>query len=194
MKHMFLIIAALLAIPSLTPVAADEAVKADEAGWAALAEPGAVGLMRHALAPGTGDPAGFEIGRCATQRNLDDRGRAQARATGAAIRARQITFDLVLASAWCRSRETAELMDVGPVETFEAINSFFGNRGAAAAQTSATRALLRDLPADGRALLVTHQVNISALTGQGARSGEIIVIRMDAQGNLTVTGEILIDP
>ncbi|MGR3547141.1 MAG: histidine phosphatase family protein, partial [Roseovarius sp.] len=61
----------------------------------ALKAPGVVALMRHALAPGTGDPAAFRLGDCATQRNLDARGRAQAQETGAALRTAGITFDQV---------------------------------------------------------------------------------------------------
>ena len=77
--------------------------------WDALREPGAVAIMRHALAPGGGDPAGFDVTDCATQRNLDDRGRDQARAIGAALRERGFTFGRVLTSQWCRCRDTATL-------------------------------------------------------------------------------------
>ena len=148
----------------------------------ALTQPGVVALMRHALAPGTGDPAGFDLEDCATQRNLDARGRAQARRVGAALRAGGVRFDEVWTSQWCRARETAELVEMGDVQEKAPLNSFFGGRGNRAAQTEATRALIAGLPPDARVLIVTHQVNITALTGQGVASGEIIAARRTADG------------
>ena len=71
--------------------------------WDALSEPGAIAIMRHALAPGTGDPANLTVGDCSTQRNLDERGRDQARTIGPALRGRGIVFDAVLSSQWCRT-------------------------------------------------------------------------------------------
>jgi phosphohistidine phosphatase SixA len=147
-----------------------------------LHEPGVVALMRHALAPGTGDPAAFSLEECGTQRNLDARGRAQARRTGAALREAGVSFDAVWTSQWCRSRDTAILMGMGPVEEKPPLNSFFAGRGDRAAQTAATRKLIAAMPADARLLLVTHQVNITALTGLGVASGEIIVTRRTEQG------------
>lgn len=165
------------------------------AGWAndwdALAQPGAVAVMRHALAPGTGDPAGFRLDDCATQRNLDDRGRAQARAIGAELRARGIAFDRVFSSRWCRARETAELLGLGPVADLPALDSFFADRSRRELQTRETLALLAGL--DGPAMLVSHQVNISALTGTAPRSGEVLVIRL-RDGGVEVLGRILIAP
>lgn len=159
--------------------------------WAALEEPGAMAIMRHALAPGTGDPAAFEIGDCSTQRNLDDRGRAQARAIGAAFRERGIAFDRVLTSQWCRCRETADLLDLGEVSDAPALNSFFQDRSTRAKQTEEARALIAE--ASGPMMLVTHQVNISALTGQFTRSGEVLVIRLDGD-DVEILGSILIEP
>ncbi len=160
-------------------------------GWAALEEPGAFAIMRHALAPGTGDPSELALGDCATQRNLDDRGRAQARAIGAAFRARGVRFDAVLSSQWCRCRETADLLDLGAVTEDPAFNSFFRNRSEAPARTRAALALLADRGI--RRMIVTHQVNISALTGQFTQSGEVLVVR-HAGDRLDVLGRILIGP
>ncbi len=160
--------------------------------WDALEAPGSIAIMRHALAPGVGDPAIFTLGDCSTQRNLDARGRAQAERLGAAFRERGIRFEAILSSQWCRSMETATLMDLGPVEPFVALNSFFRGRGDAQAQTQDVRARLREN--DARLLLVTHAVNIRALTGAGARSGEVLVIRPDDSGNWEVAGRILIAP
>lgn len=146
------------------------------ASWDALRQPGAVALMRHALAPGFGDPPSFTLGDCSTQRNLDDRGRAQARAVGDAFRARGVRVDRVLTSQWCRCRETAELLGLGPVEEVAALNSFFADRSTADAQTRATRAMLAALPDGVLPVVVTHQVNITALTGIFPSSGELVFV------------------
>ncbi len=176
-----LLIALLLAPPAL-------------AQWEALGRPGTVAIMRHAIAPGTGDPADFRLGDCSTQRNLDERGRAQARAIGAAIREAGITIDRVLTSQWCRSRETAELLGLGPVEEMPALNSFFGDRSTRDAQTEQLRAFLAELPGDQRVVMVTHQVNITALTGRGVASGEVFVLDVAQDGAVEVLDEILIRP
>ena len=159
--------------------------------WDAFAQPGAVAIMRHALAPGTGDPPNLTIGDCATQRNLDDRGRAQAEAIGAALRERGITFDTVLSRQWCRTLETAELLDVGPVVEDPALNSFCRDRSTREQQTAQTRELIAKT--EGRLMLVTHQVNISALTRQGTRCGEVLIVRLADEG-AEVLGSVLIDP
>ena len=176
----------------VTLVLAASAV-ADEAGWAAAERPGAVLLMRHALAPGTGDPANFTLDDCSTQRNLSDAGREQARRIGEAFKERGIEIDEVLTSQWCRCRETAELLDLGPVRDFPAINSFFRNRTSEVAQTRETLDYLRQQPDDLRPFLVTHQVNVTALTDVFPRSGEVIVIDVSPSGDVEVLGRILID-
>lgn len=162
--------------------------------WAALAQPGSIALMRHALAPGGGDPDGFVLGDCSTQRNLDERGRDQARRIGVALRDAGIRFDAVWSSAWCRSHDTARLMQMGEVELRPSLNSFFAGRGNRQAQTKDTLAALSALPDKARVLLVTHQVNITALTGVVPASGEIIVTRLRPDGTLEVTGRVNIAP
>jgi hypothetical protein len=165
---------------------------ASEAGWEALTRPGAVALMRHALAPGTGDPPQFTLGDCATQRNLDGRGRAQAQRIGEAFRDRGIAVDRVLTSEWCRCRETAELLDLAPVEPLSSLNSFFQDRAQREPRTEATRAFLAAVPDDERLVLGTHYVNIVALTGRPPRSGGIVVVDVASDGTVTVLGEITI--
>lgn len=181
MRHFLTIILALLLTPAIA--------QADD--WEALNAPGAHAIMRHALAPGTGDPANFDVTDCSTQRNLDDRGRAQARAIGQALKTRGITFDRILTSQWCRSRETAELLDLGPVTEEPALNSFFQNRSTADVQTDATAQIAKD--ANGPVMMVAHQVNITALTGVFPSSGEIVVFRATDQG-IEVLGQIEIAP
>ncbi|XWN31676.1 MAG: histidine phosphatase family protein [Devosia sp.] len=166
------------------------AAHASEAAWAALREGGAAAIMRHALAPGTGDPPNFKLGECATQRNLDERGRTQARAIGQAFRENGVVVDRVLSSAWCRSTETAQLLGLGEVETFAPLNSFFADRTTRQQQTDATAAFLAQLPEGVTPVLVTHQVNITALTGRFASSGEIVVITVADDGAVDVVGDI----
>lgn len=145
-------------------------------------------LLRHALAPGTGDPAGFRLGDCTTQRNLSAEGRDQARRIGAAFRQRNIAVVQVLSSQWCRSLDTATLMALGPVEPFEPLNSFFSDRSPAAAQTAQIRDYLRSQPNRGVIIMVTHQVNITALTGVVPGSGQAVVVTLDERGNLGQVG------
>ncbi|MDY8110431.1 histidine phosphatase family protein [Fulvimarina sp. 2208YS6-2-32] len=148
-------------------------------------------VMRHAIAPGTGDPASFRIGDCATQRVLSDEGREQARAIGERLRKAGVRIDVVLTSQWCRCRETAELMDVGPVEDAPFLNSFFRNRDKADAQRQAAVARLRELTAQGRkALFVTHQVNVTGLTGVYPSSGEIVLVAIGEDGGIETHGSI----
>ena len=83
---------------------------ADDALWDALRQGGHVLYIRHALTePGFGDPPGFELADCSTQRNLSDAGRAQARRMGEALRSREVPIGEVLSSPWCRCVETARL-------------------------------------------------------------------------------------
>jgi phosphohistidine phosphatase SixA len=164
---------------------------ADDALWAALADGGHVALMRHARAPGTGDPPGFRLEDCSSQRNLDQAGRDQARRTGEVFRERGVTVGRVLSSQWCRCLETARLLALGEVEPMAALNSFFGERARAPAQTAAVRAFLADANAAGPSqVLVTHQVNITALTGIFPASGEIVVLRLGGPDIFAVRGTI----
>ncbi len=159
-----------------------------------LDTPGTVALMRHALAPGGGDPANFKINDCSTQRNLSDQGRAQARRIGQMMRDAGVRFDQVWTSQWCRTRETAMLLDVGPVTDQPALNSFFQDRSTAQSQRQDVLDALAILPKDAKVLLVTHQVNISALAGTSTWSGEIIVARRNADGSLSPVDNIQIAP
>ena len=100
---------------------------ADTVGaWEALRRGGAIALIRHADAPGgAGDPPGFKLEDCSTQRNLSEKGRAQAEALGAEFRKRQLAITRLVSSPWCRCLETAKLMAVGPVEVDAAFSNAF---------------------------------------------------------------------
>lgn len=167
---------------------------AQPAGDALLRQAAAGGhvlLMRHAIAPGTGDPAGFRVDDCATQRNLDEAGRVQARRFGERMRAAGVAAPLVYASRWCRASETAALLGFGePRHAPDALDSFFATRGKAQASTRALRNLIDSLPRDRPAILVTHQVNITGLTDVFPASGEAILLRRGAGDGFTVVGRV----
>jgi len=152
------------------PVALDEAARRLAAG-------GWILMMRHAATePGVGDPPAFRLGDCSTQRNLSAAGREQARQAGATMRAAGVRIHDVRTSQWCRCRDTAELA-FGQAEDWPALNSFFASRGSESAQTGQVLAWAATLDAGRNAMLVTHQVNISAVMGQFAAPGEVVVGR-----------------
>jgi phosphohistidine phosphatase SixA len=159
--------------------------------WQMLRERDAVAMLRHALAPGTGDPASFELGDCSTQRNLSADGRAQARVIGERFRANGILRAEVRSSQWCRCLETARLLDLGPVVPLPALNSFFRERAQGAGQTRALLDHLREWRRSLPLVLVTHQVNITSLTDAFPASGEIVVLRPgDEPAAVEVLGRI----
>jgi phosphohistidine phosphatase SixA len=158
--------------------------------WTSLAAGGNFVLMRHAIAPGGGDPPGFRLGDCRTQRNLSDEGRGQARSTGEAFRSRGIPVDRVLTSQWCRCRETAELLNLAPIEEYAVLNSFFSDRSSAASQTETLRQFIGETALQGNIVLVTHQVNITELTGVFPASGEMVVVRPDGRGGFELVGRL----
>jgi len=181
-------------IPSPTPSSANlPPVPASEAEiWSQLRQgQGYVILFRHALAPGTGDPANFQVDDCSTQRNLSDEGRQQARRTGAVLREQSITVGRVLSSQWCRCLETARLMDVGPVEPFPVLNSFFQDRSTEQSQTEQLREfILQNRETSGVTVMVTHQVNITAISNIVPQSGAAVVMRATASDEIELVGEI----
>ncbi len=184
-------IAALwLALVLAIPCASAHAAADGERAWAALAEPGHALLMRHARAPGTGDPAGFTLGDCSTQRTLNDAGREQARGIGERLRAHGIKERPVFTSRWCRCRETAEFLGVGPVEPLDGLNSFYGDHYTEADVLPILRAFLRLRPLDPPPVLVTHQVVITALTGEFASEGEMFIVRVADDGSVNLVARI----
>ena len=151
---------------------------------AAMETAGLVVLMRHAEAPGTGDPPDFKLDDCATQRNLGDGGRAQAARIGERLRQLGVDQAQGLSSQWCRCLETARLLDLGPVKEMPALNSFFGRQEEEKDRTTQLRQFLADLPRDGKpVVLVTHQVTVTALTGIFPASGEAVLLRANGTPN-----------
>jgi len=151
-------------------------------------------MIRHALAPGFGDPDDFQIGDCSTQRNLDDRGREQARDIGKWLRSKGITSARVYSSQWCRCLETAALIDMGPVTELPALNSFFELTQDREPNLKALREFIAEQPSDGvLIILVTHLVTISAIADQGVSSGEGVLIELHQDATYGVVGRLNFD-
>jgi phosphohistidine phosphatase SixA len=147
-------------------------------------------IFRHAIAPGTGDPSGFVLHDCSTQRNLSEEGRQQAIHIGDAFRDRNIPVTHVFSSQWCRCLETARLLNLGEVQPLPALNSFFGDRTQSVEQTAKVRqVLLENSDEPGVIVLVTHQVNITALSDVVPQSGEAIVMQIN-DNQLKILGQL----
>ena len=162
-----------LSLITTSGVGADDS----EEGWAALARGGHVALIRHGNAPPGygGDPPGFKIDDCKTQRNLDDLGREQARALGEAFRTHGVRVERVLSSPWCRCVETARLMAVGPVETSWALVPDAESR--ARLRLAELRELVSAWRGAGTLVLVTHAFTVRALLGFLPIQGETVVLK-----------------
>lgn len=151
---------------------------------------GVVFLMRHALAPGMGDPQNFDVNDCKTQRLLSEEGRIQARMVGEKFRQSGLESARVKSSQWCRCKETARLLNLGVVEEIQFLNSFFDTPEREGPQTTALRKWLFHQASSSGLILVTHQVNITALTGVVPSSGELVVIRLKKPFAIEVVGTI----
>lgn len=179
-------LAGLVLLLPLAPAAAAE----DEALWALLKGGGQIVLIRHASTdPATGDPPGFRLDDCATQRNLSAAGRDEARRLGEALRARGVPLGRVLSSRWCRCLETARLA-FAAVEPWPALDSFFGDRSREPEQTEAVRAVAGERPPEGNLILVTHGFNIRALTGILPAPAEMVVLTPQGSGAFRVAGRL----
>ena len=130
-------------------------------------------FLRHAMAPGFGDPENFSLLDCSTQRNLNENGRKQARAIGFSINKSGVRFNEIISSDWCRCKETAELLNIGKWQTFLGLNSFFQAYVEKAVTLRELDLKLKKLK-NGVTLMITHQVVISAVTGISVTSGEMV--------------------
>jgi broad specificity phosphatase PhoE len=158
--------------------------------WQRLQGGGLVLLVRHAATdPGIGDPPGFALAQCRTQRNLSAGGRREAEALGAAVRAHGVPVGQVLSSRWCRCLDTARLAfgRAAPEPLLDSL--FLQDAGQVRTATAALRARLA-APADGaNTVLVTHDINIRALVDESVAPGEVLVLRA-APGRLEVLGRL----
>lgn len=189
-RRELLVTGAALALP-VRAAPSDAVEQALRGGLAA----GGVLMFRHALAPGTFDPPGFKLGDCATQRNLNDEGRRQARQIGAWFSARQLRPTRVRSSPWCRCLETARLAFGDRVEAWDALGSpRAGNDEANAQALAQLRAGLATVVKRraGFEVWVTHMFVFSALLGEGAGSGDSVLLGLSEDGaprvNVRLTG------
>jgi broad specificity phosphatase PhoE len=177
-------------------LAASRMSLAQSDAWALLRQPGHVAFMRHSDAPGFGgygDPPGFKLEDCATQRNLSEEGRAHAKRTGEAFRNKGVAFDRVLSSPWCRCKETAQLAMGNEAEVFTPLSNLVGRGEHRDAQVKALKAYLAGLDGKTRVLFVTHGIVVNALTGVSLASGEMAIVEPGAGGEPKVVGRLKVD-
>jgi phosphohistidine phosphatase SixA len=173
----------LLAIPA-------GAFAGNEALWDLLRGGGQIVLMRHATTtPGVGDPPGFRLDDCTTQRNLTEAGREEARRIGAIFQDRGIPVGRVLSSRWCRCLETARLA-FGRAEHWAALDSNFEDRNREPESTAAIRARANQRLANGNLILVTHGANIVPITGSQPAPGEFFVLTPEDGGRFRIAGRL----
>ena len=148
-------------------------------------------MIRHALAPGNGDPPNFKIGDCATQRNLDDTGRNQARSIGVWLRNNGVTSARVYSSQWCRCLETARLLNLGPVKEMAALNSFYERTQDREPNLKALNDFISQQPVKGELIiLVTHFVTIADIAGTSVSSGGGALLALHEDAPYTVVGRL----
>ena len=147
-------------------------------------------FIRHAYAPGNGDPAGFNLNDCSTQRNLSDDGRKQAQRIGEFFNKNKIEIDKVLSSEWCRCKETAKIAFKN-YSTNSFLNSFYSSKFSKNKdkQVKAFNYYIKNLEIEKNLIFVTHYVFISEVLNYGPSSGEIVV----SDKNLNIIGSIEID-
>jgi phosphohistidine phosphatase SixA len=193
MRRMRLVIFTVLLLLGLCGTA--QVAGADDAAdaWKALRAGGHVALMRHADAPGgVGDPPGFRVDDCATQRNLSEKGRADAEKIGSRLKGEGIAFEKILSSPWCRCIDTVRLMDLGTVETEATFGNVVVLKDQRQTLTARARALIAQWTAGGNLLVVSHGANIQALTGVWLASGEIVVVK-GGSDRAEPVGRLLLD-
>ena len=183
---------ALLILLALTCTSAP-ATDDPAALWALLKQGGRVALVRHAATSGgAGDPPGFRLEDCKTQRNLVPRGKEDAKALGERFRAHGVKVDKVLTSKWCRCRETAALMGLGKAEVAPTFNNAFTLSDRVDQLTAGARKVVAAWRGPGTLVVHTHGANLRPLTGIDPGEGGMVVVTPDAKsaGGFRVEGGI----
>lgn len=142
-------------------------------------------LMRHADAPGYGDPKGYQLDQCATQRNLGEAGKKQSQIIGKWLKSQGISNALIFSSPWCRCLDTAKLLDLGPVITAPELGSFFDDMRLEKEQTRNLEKLIKTqlgLQTKTPIIMVTHHVNIQAYTDKVVNVGDMVLVKVDQNG------------
>jgi broad specificity phosphatase PhoE len=165
---------------------------ASEVVWDALRAPGSVVVLRHSYAPGAFDPPGARLDDCSTQRNLDERGRAQARRIGEAFRQRGIDVGAVLSSPRCRCLDTGRLA-FGRVEAWSVLQGALRDRALRARLVAAVRTRIAEHRDGPPLVLVTHGSVVSDLSGRDVPMGAFVVLRREPDGTHVVAGDIQVE-
>jgi len=186
------VLLAILLLAALAHAAAQPA-GADDALWTLLKKGSEVVLLRHAVTTaGVGDPPGFKLQDCATQRNLTDAGRAAARRLGDAFREHGVPVGRVLSSPWCRCLDTARLA-FGAAEVSQPLSNLYGRSEASARQVREMETLIatwRPEGAGGNLVLVSHGSTILALTGISVEPAEMVVLTPRAGERFKIAGRL----
>ena len=155
-----------------------------------LEEGGKLIFIRHAYAPGSGDPDNFNLNDFSTQRNLSKEGQRQAEYIGEFFRNNKVKIDKVLSSEWCRCKETAKIAFKN-FSTNSFLNSFYSSKFAKNKdkQVKALKEYIKKFKSDKNLVLVTHYVLISEILNYGPSSGEIVV----SNKNLDIIGSLEIN-
>ena len=142
-------------------------------------------LMRHADAPGYGDPKNYQISQCATQRNLGEFGRKQAKGIGDWLSSQGVDQAKIYSSAWCRCVDTATLLNKGAVKKEASLGSFFDDMSQAKKQTDELTKFIateRKQHPKMPIIMVTHHVNIQSYVGMVVNSGDMVLVKVDPTG------------
>jgi phosphohistidine phosphatase SixA len=187
-----LLTAALLTTSLTQPAQASEPAKG-LAIWDQLqgSNPkGYVLLMRHALAPGVGDPPNLKVGDCSTQRNLNEEGRTQAREMGQWLQRREIKILRVETSRWCRANETAKLLNLGKVRPNKNLDSLFQetNLNSHPQTANIKKRIINHRNTRGLLVFVGHFVNFQAVAQTSLDSGEGVLVRATSTGEIKILG------
>ena len=155
-----------------------------------LEDGGKLIFIRHAYAPGNGDPAGFNLNDCSTQRNLNDSGRIQSKKIGNFFKENKILIGKVYSSEWCRCKETASIA-FKDFSTNSFLNSFYSSKFSANKypQIKRLKKFVKDWDGNKNLIFVTHYVVINEILNYYPKSGEIII----ANKNYDVLGNFLIN-
>ncbi len=151
---------------------------------------GYVLLIRHALAPGSGDPVNFKVNDCSTQRNLSEQGRVEAKDIGQWLARREIKIFRVESSRWCRAKETAQILNIGKVYLNKNLDSLLGESDLPNHKQTVNikKRIVNHRNTSGLLVFVGHFVNFQAAVGASLDSGEGVLVKANAKGEIKIVG------
>lgn len=151
---------------------------------------GYVLLIRHALAPGSGDPVNFKVNDCSTQRNLSEQGRVEAKEIGEWLARREVKIFRVESSRWCRAKETAQILNIGKVYLNKNLDSLLGESDLPNHKQTVNikKRIVNHRNTSGLLVFVGHFVNFQAAVGASLDSGEGVLVKANAKGEIKIVG------